>query len=417
MRRPPGGKPLNWSRRLLEFTGERVTPEVADKNLFNEHRARYRLAARFARTCGERASVLDAGCGSGYGVAEFPNSARVVAIDVAADAVRHARENFGRPGAFFLQGACESLSFGDASFDLIAAFEVIEHLERWPEMLREGRRCLKRAGVMLVSTPNKTYYAESRGGSGPNPYHVREFEYAEFADALADVFPHVQIWSQNHVEAIAFVPHVLASGTLDAAGDPDPANAHFFFAVCSSSPIDAAQAFGYVPDAGNALRERGRHIALLEGELERKNGWLLQMEERHAELNRAHDAVIAELEERNAWAERLNDEIEARGSRIAALQSEIIAAHAGYQSKIAGLEGEELARLAWIGDLETQIARGRAEIERLNLEGAELRAAWESIEAELLTRVERREAEMAAMLASKWLRLGRRLHVGPAARK
>lgn len=106
MRRPPAGKPLNWSRRLLEFTGERVAPDVADKNLFNQHRARYRFAAWFAasfaaRHCGERPSVLDAGCGSGYGVAEFHHSARVVAIDVSADAVRHARENFGRPGAFF----------------------------------------------------------------------------------------------------------------------------------------------------------------------------------------------------------------------------------------------------------------------------------------------------------------------------
>ena len=55
------------SGRLAEFTGERVIPGEVDADLLNEHVARYLFAARMAG--GRR--VLDAGCGSGYGVAEL----------------------------------------------------------------------------------------------------------------------------------------------------------------------------------------------------------------------------------------------------------------------------------------------------------------------------------------------------------
>ncbi len=149
-------------RAGLEFTGERVVPGLVDADLLNEHLARYRFAARFA----EGAIVLDAGCGTGYGAAEFSRASSVVGMDGSAEAVGYARCNFARAGVHFLRAVCESLPFADGSFDLVAAFEVIEHLERWQDFLAEARRVLRPAGLLLVSTPNKAYYAEARGESG-----------------------------------------------------------------------------------------------------------------------------------------------------------------------------------------------------------------------------------------------------------
>src|SRR5438552_17547896 len=78
-------------KSLAEFTGERLIPGQVDVDLLNEHVARYAFAVRLAR--GKR--VLDAGCGAGYGSAQLARvAAQVTGVDVAADAVEFARENY-----------------------------------------------------------------------------------------------------------------------------------------------------------------------------------------------------------------------------------------------------------------------------------------------------------------------------------
>ncbi len=66
----------------------------------------------------------------------------------------------------FEQASCTALPYGDGAFDLVVAFEVIEHLEDWRDFLREVRRVLAPAGQFIVSTPNRLYYTESRGSRG-----------------------------------------------------------------------------------------------------------------------------------------------------------------------------------------------------------------------------------------------------------
>ncbi len=436
----------------LEFTGERVVPGLVDPDLLNEHLARYRFAARFAERIADAARVLDAGCGSGYGTAEFHRASSVVGADLSAEAVDHARRNYSRPGVRFLQATCEALPFADGAFDLLVAFEVIEHLAHWQLMLTEARRVMRPAGVLLVSTPKKAYYAESRGEAGPNPYHVREFDYREFETALQDVFPHVRLWTQNHSEAIVFLPAAPAPGDFDAPGDAAPERAHFFLAACSLSPIPTPRAFAWAPASGNILREREHHIVLIESELATKNAWLRQSTDDKASLQRDHENLLAELQRQNEWAGKLNAELEDAGADIVRLQGEIEAAHAGYQERVGQLEQElaathagyqerarqverELAfthagyaervrqledeanvRLDWVHDLESQIARGRAEIDRLERESAE-RAQWgQSLDAELQranATLARLNEQLHLAARSKWVRLGRLLHLGP----
>ena len=162
---------------MLEFTGERIVPGQVDRDLLNEHLARYAFASRFAG--GRRA--LDAGCGAGYGSAALARTARfVVGADVAVEAVEFARAQYPLENLAFEQASCEALPHPTGSFELITAFEVIEHLADWRAFVAEARRVLAPGGLFVVSTPNRLAYAESRGPSGDNPYHVHEFTFEEF---------------------------------------------------------------------------------------------------------------------------------------------------------------------------------------------------------------------------------------------
>jgi len=365
---------------LHEFTGERVIPGLVDADLFNEHLSRYRFAAQFATP---EMAVLDAGCGTGYGSAEF-NVRAIAAIDISPEAVAHAAAHYARPIAFFAAASCSAIPFADAAFDLVVSFEVIEHLPDYRALLSEARRVLKPGGVFLVSTPNRAWYAESRGQAGPNPFHVREFDYAEFTQILSAFFPHAEIWTQNHSDAIVFSPASPESARLESAGAADPQTAHFFLAACSDRPVTARPLFAWIPSAANLLRERELHIARLSSELAMKDAWLNDALARHEALHLTHEELLADLERRNQWAERLNNEIAQRDARIAELQD------------------EAAVRLNWIRDLEDQIARGRAEIENLN--------------AQLVSRTEwaqSLDAELTRLLQSRWVRLGKTLRVGP----
>src|SRR4029450_5539868 len=99
---PASAETRCWRNGLAEFTGERLIPGQVDVDLLNEHVARYSFASRLAR--GKR--VLDAGCGAGYGAAELAREAHsVIGMDLSADAMSFAHENYRLPNLCFEQGS------------------------------------------------------------------------------------------------------------------------------------------------------------------------------------------------------------------------------------------------------------------------------------------------------------------------
>jgi SAM-dependent methyltransferase len=374
---------------LAEFTGERVIPDQVDPDLLNEHLARYAFAARLVAG----ARVLDCGCGTGYGSAELAaRAASVVGADLSSEAVAYAREHFSLPNLRFEQASCSSLPHPPASFDMVVGFEVIEHLVHWREFLAEVRRVLAPGGCFVVSTPNRLYYTESRAGVS-NPFHVHEFEYEEFRNELAAIFPYVSLLLENHVEGIAFQPVETAPSAevrVDGGGIK-PGDSHFFLAVCSPAPRPQDSAFVYVPTTANVLRERERHIELLEGELRTKSEWLAELERRHQETVDLFRAQKEDLEKSNRWAEKLN-------ARIVQLQEELDTLQGKADSLKASLEDriQELARcVEYLNTAEKTIVERTEWAQRLT---AELQEA---------------QRQLAAAQSSRWVKLGQRLGVGP----
>jgi ubiquinone biosynthesis O-methyltransferase len=418
------GQPPSWRNELAEFTGERVIPGEVDVDLLNEHMARYTFAARLAR--GKR--VLDAGCGAGYGSAELARAAeRVVGIDRAADAIEYARAHYSTHNISFEEASCEALPHGDASFQLVVAFEVIEHLEDWRGFLREAHRVLAPNGQLVVSTPNKLYYTESRGADGANPFHVHEFDFEEFRTELTAVFPHVSLYLENHVEGFTFQPHENG-GTAEVrvdSGEPAPDESHFFVAVCANRPQTGNPTYVYVPRTANVLRERERHIGLLEKELAEKNQWLAEAQRDLSEMTRQYAKVEAELEQSNRWAGDLQCDLDDRRARVAELQQELAAEQesgrqtvAGYEAKVQDLEADIHSKIKWALNLDAALIKQTAElvkaVEALDRTDKELheRTEW-------ALRLDSEKAELARQLelyrASRWVRLGRKVGLGPGA--
>jgi ubiquinone/menaquinone biosynthesis C-methylase UbiE len=402
-----------------EFTGERVVPGHVDRDLWNEHYARYAFATRLSR--GRR--VLDVGCGNGYGTTELAQSAAtVIGLDVAADVVAAADKLYARPNVRFLPGSAAQLPFRDGIFDLVVAFEVIEHLADWADLIREARRVLAPGGQLIVSTPNKAFYTDSRGGAGANPFHVHEFEYGEFRDALQREFPHVSLFLQDHTEGIV----IQATGQRGPAdvrfdGDaPRPEEASFFIAVCAVTPQVGAPTFVYLPTGANLLRERLAHIARLQDEVQKKSAWLTALEKEHAETVELFRMQKEELEGRNRWAEELNRELETTRARIVELQEEAAADQKTAHAAIAALEQENARKTQWALETEQRLTS------ELAAQNAELVKAVELLDAAEKTVQERTEwalsldrersaceQRLAMVQASRWVRLGRVFGVGP----
>jgi ubiquinone/menaquinone biosynthesis C-methylase UbiE len=410
-----------------EFTGERVIPGEVNDDLWAEHVSRYAFAARYA--AGKNA--LDIGCGAGYGIADLAHRAHAVfGIDVADDALRYARTHYALPHAHFTRASAGALPFADDSFDVAMAFEVIEHLSDWRALLAEARRVLRRDGVFFVSTPNKSYYAESRRKEGPNPFHVHEFEFDEFETALAEFFPGVSIFLQNWSESVLFSPDSNASPAFDARIDSSNAShdtAHFFLAMCWTDAHPEPRGLVYSPRASNLLREREQHIRLLEGELAQTKDWLhIATAERDA-LIALHAVQKEQLEQSNRWAQKLDADWKAVVARVALVQEELRADQdratevaAAYARKVGELEEENRQKTAWAIDTERRLSADlAARCDELAqtvafLDRAEATVVERTLWAQRVqARLNQLEPQLQMIRESRWVKLGRTLGLGP----
>ena len=107
-------------------------------------------------------NVLDIGCGGGFmSEALARRGAKVTGIDPSAPAIEAARAHARQQGLDidYFTGAGEGLPLPDGSMDCVVIVDVLEHVDVGP-VLDEIRRVLKRDGVILFDTMNRTWLAK-----------------------------------------------------------------------------------------------------------------------------------------------------------------------------------------------------------------------------------------------------------------
>lgn len=184
---------------------ERIEPENESPLLIQEHMARYLLAASFVR----QKRVLDAACGNGYAAPVFlaAGAQSYCGVDVSPEAVRHAKKFYENSRAVFHNGDASVLAgISDESIDVAVSFETIEHVQEPESLLQNVRRVLTGTGLFLVSTPNRWFdHPELDLDDAPlNPFHIREWNQAEFLDLIRKYF-HIRLLYGQYSKSAARV--------------------------------------------------------------------------------------------------------------------------------------------------------------------------------------------------------------------
>lgn len=143
---------------------------------------RREVEAIMSRVAGPR--VLDAGCGCGFHdaeIANWPGVEEVVGIDYSAKSIETAEREYPHPRV--RRRVADILEpLGEAPFDLVVSFQVVEHLTEPREFLQALAANAAPGGAVAVVTPNgRRLDNRLRRLRGKAPEAIDPQHYAEYS--------------------------------------------------------------------------------------------------------------------------------------------------------------------------------------------------------------------------------------------
>lgn len=141
------------------------------------HTFRYYLAAGFI---GPEYSVIDFGCGIGYGseiIANPIDEVQYWGVDIDEECIERAKKDYEIEGRIdFSVEDLNKFVLNDLSFNVAVCFENIEHVENTDNLIKQ----LKKANKWIIcSVPIIPTV-------GINPYHVHDFTYDDLPKLIED---------------------------------------------------------------------------------------------------------------------------------------------------------------------------------------------------------------------------------------
>lgn len=169
-------------------TAERVSrTDASDNYVFQRSILAYHYAAGIVG-----GDVLEIGTGMGYGIEVIaPSAEKYTTIDKS-----QAYDATLPTNVTFQQMEVPPIGFADESFDYVISFQVIEHIKRDKEFIKEVSRILRKGGKFIVSTPNAPMSLTR------NPWHIREYTESELKTLLNSDFSIVEAFGVNGNEKV-----------------------------------------------------------------------------------------------------------------------------------------------------------------------------------------------------------------------
>ena len=135
-----GGR--GYSSYLAENTVPDLRREAEQKLALIEHHVNLKGA-----------DVLELGCATGEAsYLAWRKGAKVTGCDLSAEAIQAAKNRY--PQIEFCSSPVDRLPFDGPRFDIIIAFELIEHLVKPSDFVIQVGRLLRPGGILALTTPN-----------------------------------------------------------------------------------------------------------------------------------------------------------------------------------------------------------------------------------------------------------------------
>ena len=196
---PPDSLRLRFYQKIADVVfhprdatdgGERVTPELPN-DCYVAHLSIYDFAAGFTRG----KTILDFGCGAGYGSNHLltkGRAQRVEGVDISPKAIRYCRRHYRDTRLHFRIGDVLDPGFNETKFDFVFASNVLEHVPHIDDVLNRLALTLSEDGSMLVAVP-PVLTEEQLLDNFRNPYHLNNFHPRQWVAKIERFFEKVTI--------------------------------------------------------------------------------------------------------------------------------------------------------------------------------------------------------------------------------
>ena len=202
---------------------------------------------RALAAAGARGPVLDAGCGTGTMLRHLERFGEVQGVDADPEAIRFCRERGEQ--RVCLVPAAAALPFPDASFGLVTALDVVEHIEDDAAAMAEIARVLAPGGMALLTVPA---FPSLWGRQDEIAHHVRRYR----ANGLRRLVtgPGLELEHLTHFNTLLFAP--IAAIRLARRVVPQRGELRSDFELTRPGRLDGLLARLFAAEAPLAARRR-----------------------------------------------------------------------------------------------------------------------------------------------------------------